>query len=100
MEKAKPTHSLVAIKAEFSTVEALRITVIGRTEAARLGIFDVEIIEVIQSLTRSNFYKSMTTLRDHTIWQDVYHVGFRSLVLYVKFSREAAGHIVVSFKEK
>ncbi|HEY4112481.1 MAG TPA: type II toxin-antitoxin system MqsR family toxin [Rhizomicrobium sp.] len=30
-------------------------------------------IAVIAALSRRNFYKSMTSLADHRIWQDVYH---------------------------
>jgi len=30
----------------------------------------------------------------------VYHVRFESTVLYVKFTTDAQGHLVISFKEK
>jgi hypothetical protein len=31
---------------------------------------------------------------------DVYHVPFEGLVLYVKFTTDAQGYLVISFKEK
>ena len=42
----------------------------------------------------------MTSLADHRIWQDVYQVPFESLILYVKFTTDAQGYLVISFKEK
>lgn len=33
----------------------------------------MEMVAVIASLTRHNFYKSMTTYADHRVWQDVYY---------------------------
>lgn len=42
----------------------------------------------------------MTSFADHTIWQDVYHVPYDDTVLYVKFTVDAEGHIVISLEEK
>nr|WP_246674791.1 type II toxin-antitoxin system MqsR family toxin [Mesorhizobium sp. B4-1-3] len=41
-------------------------------------------VEVIGGMTRKMFVKSMTTFADHRVWQDVYHVPARDLLLYVK----------------
>ena len=47
------------------------------------------------------FFKSMTTFADHRVWQDVYQVPARDLVLYVKFQADiVTGFTVMSFKEK
>lgn len=47
------------------------------------------------------FFKSMTTFADHRVWQDVYHVPARGLVLYVKFQADIVTEFaVVSFKER
>ena len=47
------------------------------------------------------FYKSMTSLADHTQWQDVYHVPWRELLLYVKFTDDRVTEfLLLSFKEK
>lgn len=46
------------------------------------------------------FVKSMTTYADHRLWQDVYHVPTRGLLLYVKFQADVLTEFtVVSFKE-
>jgi motility quorum-sensing regulator / GCU-specific mRNA interferase toxin len=52
------------------------------------------------SITREHFYKSMTAYADHTIWQDVYRVPHGTITLYVKFTVDAEGHLVISLKEK
>jgi motility quorum-sensing regulator/GCU-specific mRNA interferase toxin len=59
-----------------------------------------EMLAVIASLTRREFYKSMTSYADHRIWQDVYHaptpIGKEA---YIKLTmRDAAP--VIRFKEK
>lgn len=38
-----------------------------------MGLTTAEMLAVISSLSRRNFYKSMTTYADHRVWQDVYH---------------------------
>ena len=38
-----------------------------------MGLTSSEVLAVIAALTRRNFYKSMTTYTDHTVWQDVYY---------------------------
>lgn len=58
-------------------------------------------MQTINGIDRSMFYKSMTTLADHRIWQDVYHVPSRGLTLYIKFQAAVVTEfVVVSFKEK
>jgi motility quorum-sensing regulator/GCU-specific mRNA interferase toxin len=71
-EKRKPTYDLEAFKA--SCVKHLNMTTTTRNDAIALGFTDAEIIATIQTMERSQFYKSMTTIRDHQMWQDVYYV--------------------------
>jgi motility quorum-sensing regulator/GCU-specific mRNA interferase toxin len=69
--------------------------------AAALGFGRVEIVATIQSIERAHFYKSMTSHRDHRIWQDVYHVPSRAGLLYVKFTADVVTKfLLLSFKEK
>jgi hypothetical protein len=42
----------------------------------------------------------MTSFGDPTVWQDVYHVPYDGKTLYVKFTVDFEGHLVVSLKEK
>lgn len=100
MEKLKPTYDLTSIKAEFATVDGLRMTVSARNGAFGLGLTLAGVVALIQGISRRHFYKSMTSFADHTVWQDVYHVPYDDTVLYVKFTVDVEGHIVISLKEK
>ena len=70
-------------------------------DATALGFDRAGIVETIAGIERRMFYKSMTTFADHRVWQDVYHVPARGMVLYVKFQADVITEFVVmSFKEK
>ena len=100
MEKRKPTYDLASIQAEFSTVDGLRMTVTARNSAFGLGLTLHGVVALIQSINRQDFYKSMTSRADYTVWQDVYHVPREAAVLYVKFTLDSEGHLIISLKEK
>lgn len=70
------------------------------TCAESLGIALEEIVAIIQSIAPRCFYKSMTSLANAAIWQDVYRVPWDTLVLYVKFTVDSEGYLVISLKEK
>ena len=42
----------------------------------------------------------MASDANRAIWQDVYHVPHAAILLYVKFTTDAEGYLVISFKEK
>lgn len=101
MEKNNPTYDLDTIKGTFKTVSSLNMTV-----SAMQGMYDLEfdfqdVVNVIQSLTVFDFYKSMQPKHSEFIaWQDVYKPVFKGIELYVKFQVDKRGEIIVSFKEK
>jgi len=97
MEKRTPHYSLAAIKV---LVEAgdVRSTFTALSGAAALG-FDFEaVLQVIAALMPADFYKSMTTYADHTIWQDVYRPMTSAGAVYLKLT-VVSDVLVVSFKE-
>jgi motility quorum-sensing regulator/GCU-specific mRNA interferase toxin len=100
VEKRTPHYALDSIKATFTTAASLRMTKTAQDTALSLGIFLADVVRLIQGMTREHFYKSMTAFADHRIWQDVYHVPYEGFVLYVKFTTDARGYLVISFKEK
>lgn len=54
---------------------------------------------VVLELTPADFYKSMTTYADHTVWQDVYHAKTASEdEVYLKLT-VINDVLIVSFKE-
>ncbi len=100
-EKRHLTYDLAAVKAVLGAVETLAITTSAFRDALGLGFDRAGIAEVVQSMDRKMFFKSMTTIRDHRVWQDVYHVPARGLVLYVKSQADVVTEFsVMSFKEK
>lgn len=100
MEKRRPHYDLASIKSAFTTPASLRITKTALTTAEALDLTLKDIVTIIQNITREQFYKSMTSLTDHRIWQDVYHAQFSDLLLYVKFTTDLEGYLVISLKEK
>lgn len=60
-----------------------------------------EALACIASLQSKDFHKSMTTDRDHTVWQDVYYLNLATGVkVYAKFTLigSESSRIVISFK--
>ncbi|MCY3997005.1 MAG: type II toxin-antitoxin system MqsR family toxin [Rhodobacter sp.] len=100
-EKRKPTYDLEAIKSTFSSARGLNATGSAIRSAAELGFGSAEIVEVIQSIDRRDFQKSMTSYADHRVWQDVYYVPSDAGELYVKFTGVVVSEfLLLSFKEK
>lgn len=101
MEKKRPTYDLEAIKIVLGSVETLAMTTSALSDALTLGFDRGGVAEVITTMERNMFYKSMTTFADHRVWQDVYHVPARGMILYVKFQADVVTQFaVMSFKEK
>ena len=100
MDKKKRHHSLEKIQATFVSVQALRITKTATSDAAALDLELEDIVSIIKAMKQAQFYKSMTSLASSEIWQDVYHVPHGGLVLYVKFTTDSEGYVLVSCKEK
>lgn len=100
MEKRKPHYDLASIKATFDAIESLRMTRTAQRCAFELGLLLQEVVDLIQGMTREHFYKSMTSRVNHAVWQDVYHVPWHAVVLYLKFTTDDEGYLVISVKEK
>ncbi len=57
----------------------------ARLGAAALGFELSDVLDVVMALTPADFYKSMTTHADHTVWQDVYRPSTRAGDVYLKW---------------
>lgn len=101
MEKGRPTYDLDAIKSALGSVETLAMTTTALRDALQLGFDRAGVVETIAAVERRMFVKSMTTFADHRVWQDVYNVPARGMLLYVKFQADVVTEFtVMSFKEK
>jgi motility quorum-sensing regulator/GCU-specific mRNA interferase toxin len=100
LEKRAPHYDLPSIQIVAARLGAAAFTKTALDGGRRLGLTTVEMLTVIASLSRRNFYKSMTTYADHRIWQDVYHaVTPVRKEAYIKITlRDEAP--VIQFKEK
>ncbi|MFZ4538681.1 type II toxin-antitoxin system MqsR family toxin [Propionivibrio sp.] len=97
MGKHKPYSLLSAVKALIVGGKG-RITQSAVNGGRLLGFDESGIIETVLALTPADFYKSMTTHADHTIWQDVYRPSLPAGDVYLKLT-VLDDVLIVSFKE-
>lgn len=79
-------------------VGKVRTTYSAQQSAAQMGFGVSDMFAVVMALTTADFYKSMTTHADHTVWQDVYHPKTLAGDVYLKLT-VIDDVLIVSFKE-
>jgi len=97
MEKSVPHCKLAVVKALVEAGE-VRATHAARVAATALGLELFDMLAVVMALTPADFYKSMTTHADHTVWQDVYRPRSQAGDVYLKLT-VIDDVLIVSFKE-
>jgi motility quorum-sensing regulator / GCU-specific mRNA interferase toxin len=97
MEKPTPHCKLAVVKALISAGK-VRATHSARLGATALGLEFADMLAVVTALTPVDFYKSMTTHADHTVWQDVYRPSTQAGDVYLKLT-VIDDVLIVSFKE-
>lgn len=66
-----------------------------------MGFSLSELVEIVCGIEARCFYKSMTTLHDHKLWQDVYIVTTSAGEAYVKVTSFADSRPpVIQFKRR
>lgn len=100
MEKRKPHYSLGEIQASVAWLGVSAFTRTALDGGRAMGLTSGEMLAVIAGLSRRNFFKSMTTTAEHTVWQDFYHAPTPvGLVAYIKVTLRD-GAPVIQFKER
>ncbi len=100
MEKRRPTYDLLAFQAAVAADKA-SVTRTAMRDARALGFGYEDMKSAIACLDRTHFHKSMTSFADHRMWQDVYHLPYEGLTLYVKYTADVLTEFsLLSFKEK
>jgi len=105
-----PTYDLKKIQA-MVRVGLYDIRKSAQDAARALALTERDIRKCICSLNHrctcdgGHFYKSMEAehpaAKGRGLWQDVYRVGYKHFVLYVKLQHPSDGRpVVISFKEK
>ncbi len=97
MEKRTSHVPLVRVK-DLVRKGHYEIRISALKGAAAIGMSRDDILEIVLSLTVSDFYKSMTTYADYRVWQDVYRPTVTVGTIYLKVT-VTENVIVVSFKE-
>ncbi|MBI5331932.1 MAG: type II toxin-antitoxin system MqsR family toxin [Betaproteobacteria bacterium] len=97
MEKRTPQYALAVAKSLIRAGK-VRTTHAARSGACELGLELSDMLAVVMALTPTDFYKSMTTHTDHTVWQDVYHPSTQMGDVYLKLT-VIDDVLIVSFKE-
>jgi motility quorum-sensing regulator/GCU-specific mRNA interferase toxin len=97
MEKRTPHCKLSVVKALVDAGK-VRTTQSARIGATELGLELSDMLSVVLALTPADFYKSMTTHADHTVWQDVYRPSTQVGDVYLKLT-VIDDVLIVSFKE-
>ena len=102
VEKLRPHYALKKIKSLLCSEESREVTRTSREGAVALGYMDVEeMLAIIDTLTQKNFYKSMTTQHDTSLWQDVYKISNESenkIYIKLQLSPDKRKAIVIQFK--
>lgn len=97
MEKRTP-HCRLALVQALVAAGKVRLTLGATAGAAALGLDAEGVVAVVMALRPADFYKSMTTHADHTVWQDVYRPASPAGDIYLKLT-VIDDVLVVSFKE-
>ena len=97
MEKRTQHCKLTVVRALVDAGK-VRTTHAARVGANELGLALFEILNVVMALTPADFYKSITTHVDHTVWQDVYRPSTQAGDVYLKLT-VIDDVLIVSFKE-
>jgi motility quorum-sensing regulator/GCU-specific mRNA interferase toxin len=91
MEKRTPHCRLTEVKTLMAAGK-VRATHSARLGATGLGFQLSDMLAVVTALTAADFYKSMSTHADFTVWQDVYSPARRRATVIDDV-------LIVSFKE-
>ena len=100
MEKRKPHYDLKIVQTAVHARGADAFTATALVGVQAMGLEIDQAIEVICSMNRKDFFKSMTTHASSHVWQDVYHPHTFVGIAYVKLTLRHDGAVVIQFKEK
>jgi motility quorum-sensing regulator / GCU-specific mRNA interferase toxin len=102
MGRGQPTYDLQELQRLIGQGPiSSSITNVADEGASELGWSRSDIVEAVLELTNQDFYKSMESERLPGLWQDVYHLEFRGVWLYIKLQLALNGRaFVVQFKRR
>jgi len=97
--RRRPHHALGTIKSAFADASRLNRTMTATDGADDLGMDEQAVVDGVAGLTAADFDKSMPSEVNPAVWQDVYRPVIGGRELYVKFTLDARGELLlISFK--
>ena len=81
MEKRTPHCKLTKVKS-LITEGSVAITGSALKSGDLIGFDAAKIIVTVMALTTKDFFKSMTSYNDHTVWHDVYTPSTLTVDIY------------------
>ena len=98
--RRQPHYPLKTIKAVFADATRMNRTMTAADGADELGMDEQAVVDVLAGLVGRDFDKSMPSDINPAIWQDVYKPIIEGRELYVKFTLDTQGELLlISFKE-
>jgi motility quorum-sensing regulator/GCU-specific mRNA interferase toxin len=98
--RRQPHYKLNAIKAAFPEPARINRTMAAANGAEDMDMDEQAVVDIITSLSPRDFDKSMPSDLDPSVWQDVYKPVVKGRELYMKFTLDARGELLlISFKE-
>jgi motility quorum-sensing regulator/GCU-specific mRNA interferase toxin len=95
----QPHYPLRKVKAAFADAARINRTMSAADGAEELGMDEQAVVDVIATLVARDFDKSMPSEISPAIWQDVYKPVLEGRELYVKFTPDMQGDLLlISFK--
>lgn len=98
----KPTYDLQQLQQLIGQGELSRmVTSAARAGATQCGLDLSGVIAAVLALTPADLHKTMESEKCPGLWQDVYHLRFQDVELYIKLQLSPDGRgVVVQFKRK
>jgi motility quorum-sensing regulator/GCU-specific mRNA interferase toxin len=98
--RRRPHYPLSTVKAAFADAARMNRTMTATLGAEDLGMDEEAVVGVVVGLTGRDFDKSMRSDINPALWQDVYKPVSEGRELYVKFTLDTRGELLlISFKE-
>jgi motility quorum-sensing regulator/GCU-specific mRNA interferase toxin len=99
---SRPTYDLEEVQRLVGQGPiSCRVTETALYGARALGLGYSHVVEAVLSLAPGDFHKSMPADRIPGMWQDVYHLTYAGLNVYVKVQLTHSGEaVVIQFKKR
>lgn len=98
--RRRPRYPLKAVQAAFADPARINRTMVAILGAEELGMDEQAVVDLIAGLTAHDFDKSMPSDVTPNVFQDVYKPVIGGHELYVKFTLDAQGELLlISFKD-